>query len=1123
MAEDRLIATLDVEPYVGPVRVGYSPERGRGLFVTEDVAKGRLLLCARALVTGLNEDLPSQLVAAAETSAHLMEAVRSLSRGHPESEQKMPALSMAQLAKPEDLPSQLVAAAETSAHLMEAVRSLSRGHPESEQKMPALSMAQLAKPEDLIDGDEPLDQLPLEEARNILYHNQFSLPLVNPNAAPLEVGNDTERSGLWLLPVFVNHSCLPNVQRIIVLDCLFLRAGRDLKEGEELFDGYVETLQPLWHRRESLEAYGFRCSCERCVLEEAIYPEGGARREELRKILEQAAGAVASRTEGAQLAEQMEAVATAADILMDRALAAALQEGVVPSTSIYQVPSVALSAQRMAMIRGGFERASDEEVFDFQRQDALQALLLGSVANVLRGYALSLRGLNRYVEAAGAWQRALDALDQVIPGSELGAIVANDMLSNKLLAFHLDHKQAAKKEMRSALLRSHWAYSGGAETWRHFSDKLFAPSVLDGGIAAWKTLQAEDPKLDTGGYQALPETVPAVPAKEKPGFEDLLRKRAAQRGKKSHEMRTPETTSDVAKPAQRTENQKSQGKEAFPPSDGTGPSAGGGASCEVTTAVEDGVEQVTCVVNLPGLSSATEANLEVSESELRVTSLRADMPHVVCATLPLCVDPNSSRARWSKRHQQLTAASMFHLLNVLDYAGFVGSSGVRKNKTIRHARGRFVNQTSSLLKESPQCEDKVKSACLFAKENQPYPEVPAGSVRPVGGFRTEAMAQAEVDQLGDLVAHEQSRWVGRVAEALYNVEAAANRRAVDMCKSQNVVPAAAAPVAEHWESASFRCHAVLLQMWYLGGCRKVCSEGHSMLDAVEKGCNQTSWQVEAGAKVWRQVFPDDFPSTTLAGFVSFFTRERTNETMYSPEAAVMGGCGVAKQPRIGGRQDDVPVPSSEIERLRRVSAIVVTLTSILYIVDNRGRMPRRRAAQGVGGRISTVLGEYTGFFFGVLGTMGCWYGRYSFDLPLIFHCEDFVPWPLARTCVQVGVLRCSSTRTNFLVLSVLMLFLILCPVAASLVDGPGVGRVGDFRKRVDEPMSSIPNANLGVPPLLLKARSESLGGERINDFIPWTAMRRSLNALLFNVRKRSSTLGLTGSIRVRLKKGPLIR
>eukprot|EP00434_Breviolum_minutum_P034760 symbB.v1.2.030771.t1/scaffold3505.1/size55173/3 len=202
--QERLIATLEVEPYVGPVRLGYSEERGRGLFVTEDVPKGRLLLCAKALVTGLNEDLPKLL--------------RQQCVGG----------------------------------LLDLVRSLSRGTPESERKMPATSVVQLADPQDLLETDESADELTLEEARDILYHNQFSLPLVNPNAAPLEVGNDTERSGLWLLPVFVNHSCLPNVQRIIVLDCLFLRAGRDLKCGDELFDSYVETLQPFWHRRDSL-------------------------------------------------------------------------------------------------------------------------------------------------------------------------------------------------------------------------------------------------------------------------------------------------------------------------------------------------------------------------------------------------------------------------------------------------------------------------------------------------------------------------------------------------------------------------------------------------------------------------------------------------------------------------------------------------------------------------------------------------------------------------------------------------------------------------------------------------------------------------------------------------------
>ena len=33
---------------------------------------------------------------------------------------------------------------------------------------------------------------------------------------------------------------------------------------------------------------------------------------------------------------------------------------------------------------------------------------------------------------------------------------------------------------------------------------------------------------------------------------------------------------------------------------------------------------------------------------------RSELPHAVKATLPVRVDPDSSRARWSKRHQQLT-------------------------------------------------------------------------------------------------------------------------------------------------------------------------------------------------------------------------------------------------------------------------------------------------------------------------------------------------------------------------------------------------------------------------------------------------------------------------------------
>lgn len=141
---------------------------------------------------------------------------------------------------------------------------------------------------------------------------------------------------------------------------------------------------------------------------------------------------------------------------------------------------------------------------------------------------------------------------------------------------------------------------------------------------------------------------------------------------------------------------------------------------------------------------------------------------------------------------------------------------------------------------------QVKSTCQFASQNVSYPEVSASCVRPMGGFRTE-----------DLVAHEQSRWVGRVAEALYNVEVAVSKRT---------------------SSAGGRS---------VGKCVfKVCSEGHSMLDAVGSGCNQTTWQelcphftgqkVEASAKVWRQAeWLNGMPKWLSKGFNGYKTLEGT--------------------------------------------------------------------------------------------------------------------------------------------------------------------------------------------------------------------------------------------------------
>ncbi|CAE7198225.1 Rpap3 [Symbiodinium natans] len=623
--EDFVIASLDVEPYVGPVRIGHSPERGRGLFLTEDVPQGRLLLCAQALVTGLNEDLPRLL----------QEAARSEEVG-------------------------------------QVLRSLSRGTKESEEEMPLLSPAQLAAPRKLLRAEATSEvESSVEEMKAVLYYNQFGLPIVNPNAAPLEIGNDPERSGLWLLPVYVNHSCLPNVQRLIVLDCLFLRAGRDLKAGEELFDSYAETLQPWYRRRDSLASYGFHCCCERCRLEEAVL---GQQQKAVEDLLEQAAEAVRG-ADGAELAERTEAVATGAEVFTAKTLATALQEGRAATLqmSMYELPATPLSAQRMALLRDGFERCVDDaEQRCFEQQDKLQALLLGSLANVLRGFALSLRGLNRYVEAAAAWSRVLDALEQVIPSSELAAIVANDMLSNKLLAFHLDYKKAAQKELRRALLRSHQAYGGGVATWSFLTSKLFAQSVLDGGAETWRAMQKEQSKLASGreqGYCPKDATVAAAEEhkEEKPGFEDLLRKQAVRRTQEKLEVRehktversAPPPSAKVAPTAPRGQMLSTEGEGGAQnpshPVVAEGVSRVNNANCTVTTETgADGFDFVTVVVHLPGLSSAAEASLEVSETELKVTSLRPDAPHNVHTTLPVKVETSSSTAKWSRRMQQLT-------------------------------------------------------------------------------------------------------------------------------------------------------------------------------------------------------------------------------------------------------------------------------------------------------------------------------------------------------------------------------------------------------------------------------------------------------------------------------------
>jgi tetratricopeptide (TPR) repeat protein len=78
---------------------------------------------------------------------------------------------------------------------------------------------------------------------------------------------DFKNQGLWIYPSFLNHSCVPNVSNFFLGPVMVIRANQDIKAGSELFISYVDTFLPVMVRQDDLKKYGFQCKCKKCVTE----------------------------------------------------------------------------------------------------------------------------------------------------------------------------------------------------------------------------------------------------------------------------------------------------------------------------------------------------------------------------------------------------------------------------------------------------------------------------------------------------------------------------------------------------------------------------------------------------------------------------------------------------------------------------------------------------------------------------------------------------------------------------------------------------------------------------------------------------------------------------------------
>ncbi|KAL2642480.1 hypothetical protein R1flu_010067 [Riccia fluitans] len=259
--------------YVGPVEIRETPHAGRGLFVTERVDAGCLLLVSNALAIASTT--------ASNTAADL--CVK--------------------------LAGNLLNLAKASKRVQYQLYYLTSGKPELEN--PGIPEINLFRPSSSWSPDpkKNVDLSFIDVVKKVTF-NTFDASRAVCDGLKIEAKGDTcstISSGMWVLPSFLNHSCVPNTGITFVGRAMFLRASRDLEAGEELTTSYTACSNP--NRKKSIKKWHFECTCERCQQDQLMEPY----MKELREELDEYSSRISSKK--ATKAEKLRSIFKSADMV----------------------------------------------------------------------------------------------------------------------------------------------------------------------------------------------------------------------------------------------------------------------------------------------------------------------------------------------------------------------------------------------------------------------------------------------------------------------------------------------------------------------------------------------------------------------------------------------------------------------------------------------------------------------------------------------------------------------------------------------------------------------------------------------------------------------------------------
>lgn len=245
---------LDHADYLAKTTKKAAGSHGNGLFATQDISAGDLILCEKACATAYDSD----------PGGHDFTLLDSKSQRQLSGTQGLLLFNI------------IAKLGHNSTAATRFFELFDDDYPYS-------------TPPAVVDGVVAVDTF---RAQAVLAHNTFGCPTTKTSskAAQRQVQSPSgyPSTGLWLTTSYVNHACNGNAMRSFMGDVMILRATRDISKGEEILMPYrLPNADNAVTQSELEKIWGFKCDCQLCQTEAKAPPSQRRQRSQTVKEAEE--------------------------------------------------------------------------------------------------------------------------------------------------------------------------------------------------------------------------------------------------------------------------------------------------------------------------------------------------------------------------------------------------------------------------------------------------------------------------------------------------------------------------------------------------------------------------------------------------------------------------------------------------------------------------------------------------------------------------------------------------------------------------------------------------------------------------------------------------------------------